>query len=115
VKSTRKDAADFERALARASTEKVRLKLYIAGMTPRSTRAVAGLKRLSAEHGDRLSVEIIDIYERPEAAADAQVIAVPTLVREHPCPVRKLIGALDNLSSIASSLGLAPLSSRTVP
>jgi circadian clock protein KaiB len=98
----------FERALEEAQVRKVQLRLFIAGMTPRSTQAVADLKRLvDGFFGEHCSVEVVDIYERPEAAAEAQVIAVPTLMRELPLPQQRLIGSIANTAKVAESLGLA--------
>lgn len=105
-----KDKLDeFARALADAGARKMQLRLFIAGMAPRSAEAVANLKRLATEYfGDRCEVEIVDIYEHPEAAAQAQVIAVPTLMRSFPLPQRKLIGSIADMARVVASLGLAP-------
>ena len=100
---------EFEQALARARAAKVTLKLFIAGMGARSTRAVVDGKRLRDALGERCSLEIIDIYEHPEAAAEAQIVAVPTLVREQPLPRRKLIGAIGDVTRVLRSLKLLPL------
>lgn len=100
--------AEFERALSHALPEPVELRLFIAGMGVRSTRAISDLKRLCDEFAGRCSLEIVDVYEQPAEAARAQIVAVPTVVRDHPLPRRKLIGALDNVGAVARGLGLAP-------
>lgn len=103
---TDEKAATYARALAGARNQKVELTLFIAGMGPRSTRAVAHAKELRKLLGDRCSVEIVDIYERPGEASASQVVAVPALVRNSPRPIRKLIGTIGNTLETARSLGL---------
>jgi circadian clock protein KaiB len=98
--------AGYERALERATTQKVELQLFVAGMGPKSTRAIHDLKRLCRDYGERCRVQIVDIYESPAAAADAQIFAVPALVRSSPLPRRKLIGAIGDTVKVARSLGL---------
>jgi circadian clock protein KaiB len=100
--------AGFEAALKRAGSAPVRLRLFVAGMGPRSTQAIADLQRLNAEYGDHCQVEIVDIYRHPAIAAQAQVVAVPTLAREEPLPQRKIIGTIANIAHVALSLGLSP-------
>ena len=102
-------AADFERALAQAGVQKVELRLFVAGMSPRSTRAIADLKKLCDEFlGDSCTVEIVDIYEHPAAASEAQIIAIPTLVCDQPLPQRKLIGSISNFAKVLRTLRLVP-------
>lgn len=98
--------AAFDRAVAGAPKQKVELQLFIAGMGPRSTRAVAHAKELCKLLGERCSFQVVDIYEHPGAAKASQVIAVPALVRNSPKPVRRLIGAIGNALDTARSLGL---------
>lgn len=86
---------------------KVELRLFVAGMGPRSTRAIADLQRLCARYGERCHFEIVDIYEQPGAAARAQIVAVPTLARELPLPKRRIVGTIANIEQVALSLGLA--------
>ena len=85
---------------------KTSLQLFVAGMGPRSTQAVNDLKRLCASYA--CTTEIIDIYKRPQAAFRAQVVAVPTLLRELPPPRRCIIGTIRNLEQVAQTLGLLP-------
>lgn len=76
-------------------------------MTPRSTQAIADLKKLSAELlGNDCTVEVVDIYDNPAAACEAQVVAIPTLVRERPLPRHRLVGSIGNLDKVAKSLGI---------
>lgn len=95
----------FEKAAERLA-QGVNLRLFIAGMTPRSTRAVADLRNLCKSFGEQCTVEIVDIYENPALARAAQVVAVPTLVRDRPLPRRQLIGNIADAAKAAQSLGL---------
>jgi circadian clock protein KaiB len=83
------------------------LRLYVAGTTPQSTRAILNARKLSEEHfGGRYQLEVIDIYQRPALARDEQIVAVPTLVRRFPLPVRKLVGDLSNVERVLVGLDL---------
>jgi len=88
-----------------------RLRLYVAGQTPRSLAAFANLKRLCHEHLEgRYTLEVIDLVETPLLARDDQILAVPTLVRKLPEPVRKIIGDLSNTERVLVGLDLKPSS-----
>jgi circadian clock protein KaiB len=105
--SPRDRKSEFERALRAASATRIQLRLFVAGMTPRSTQAIADLKRLSAELlGTDCTIEVVDLYDNPAAAAEAQVVAIPTLVREHPLPRHRLVGSISDLAKVAKSLGI---------
>jgi circadian clock protein KaiB len=87
--------------------EKLILRLYVAGTTPQSTRAILDARKLCEEHlGGRYQLEVIDIYQRPTLARDEQIIAVPTLVRHLPPPLRKLVGDLSNAERVLIGLDL---------
>lgn len=86
------------------------LRLYVTGSTPRSARAVRNMRRICDEHlAGRYELEVIDIYERPEAAREVQVVAAPTLVRLLPEPLRRVIGDLSDLEKVLQGLDLRPL------
>ena len=71
------------------------MRLYVAGQTPKSIRAFANLKALCEEHlKGRYRIEVIDLLTHPQLARDEQIVAIPTLVKEHPLPIQKLIGDL---------------------
>lgn len=75
--------------------ERYVLRLYVTGMTPRSTQAFGTIKAICEEHlQGRYDLEVIDIYQYPALAKDEQIIAVPTLVKKLPVPLRRLIGNL---------------------
>ncbi len=85
------------------------LRLYVAGMTPTSIRAFENLKRLCEEHLHGIySIQVIDLLERPTLARGDQIIAVPTLVRRLPTPVKKIIGDLSNTERVLVGLDLRP-------
>jgi circadian clock protein KaiB len=88
-------------------TEKWDLRLYIAGQTPRSLAAFANLKRLCDEHlAGRYSIEVIDLLKHPQLAAGDQIVAIPTLVRKLPQPIRKIIGDLRDTERVVVALQL---------
>ena len=73
------------------------LRLYVAGQTPKSLKAFANLKGLCEEHlAGRFEIEVIDLIENPRLARDDQIVAIPTLVRKLPPPIRKIIGDLSD-------------------
>jgi len=87
------------------------LRLYIAGQTPRSVAAFANLKRICEQHlAGRYRIEIIDLIQNPQLAAGDQILAVPTLVRRLPEPVRKIIGDLSNTDRVLVGLDVRPAS-----
>ena len=71
------------------------LRLYVAGQTPRSLAAFANLKRICEEHlSGRYTIEVVDLIKHPQLAAGDQIVAIPTLVRKLPEPLRKIVGDL---------------------
>lgn len=87
------DYAALEAAAAAASTEVYDLVLFVCGTTPNSIRAIANTRRLCETHlPGRHELTIVDLYQNPELARGAQVIAAPTLLRRLPEPVRRLVG-----------------------
>ncbi len=83
------------------------LSLYVTGVTPRSMRAIANIKRICEEHLQGLYVlEVIDIYQQPELAAREEIIAAPTLIKELPPPLRTLVGDMSNEERVLVGLGL---------
>lgn len=86
-----------------------RLCLYVAGQSPKSLKAYANLIRLCEEHLEaRYDVEIVDLVENPELAAGDEIIAIPTLVRRLPAPMRKIIGDLSDSDRVLVGLQLRP-------
>lgn len=87
------------------------LRLYVAGQTPKSIAAFANLHRICREHlAGRYYIEVIDLVEQPHLARDDQILAIPTLVRKLPEPMRKIIGDLSNTERVLIGLDLLPRS-----
>ncbi|WP_336515059.1 circadian clock KaiB family protein [Pollutibacter soli] len=92
------------------AAERWELRLYIAGNTPKSMTALENLKRYCEEHLRGLySLEVIDLLIQPQLAAGDQILAIPTLVRKVPVPIRKIIGDLSNEERVLVGLNLRPL------
>jgi circadian clock protein KaiB len=95
VKTTAKPAAAWQ------------LKLYVAGQTPKSLRAFDNLNRICEEHlAGRYSIEVVDLVKSPQLARGDQILAIPTLVRKLPGPIRKIIGDLSNTERVLVGLDL---------
>ena len=83
------------------------LSLYVAGDTPKSRTALSNLKKICAEHLDGgYRIKVIDLLENPKLARDHQILALPTLVRQLPQPIRKIIGDLSNTERVLVGLGI---------
>lgn len=89
------------------------LRLYVAGQTPRSVAAFANIKKLCEEHlRGRYKIEVIDLLQQPQLAAGDQILAIPTLVRKLPEPLRRVIGDLRNTERTLVGLNLRPAEDR---
>ena len=89
--------------------ERWELRLYVAGRTPKSVAAFVNLKRICEEHmKGRYHVEVIDLLEQPQLAKGDQILAVPTLVRKLPEPLKRIIGDLSNEERVLVGLDLRP-------
>jgi circadian clock protein KaiB len=85
------------------------LRLYVAGQTPKSLAAFANLKRICEEHlAGKYKIEIIDLMKNPQLARGDQILAMPTLVRKLPPPIKKLIGDLSNTERVIVGLDIRP-------
>ena len=86
------------------------LRLYIAGNTPKSVAALQNLKKYCEEYmKGQYKIEVIDLLLQPQLAAGDQILAVPTLVRQVPVPIRKIIGDLSNEEKVLVGLNIRPL------
>ncbi len=86
-----------------------RLRLYVAGQTPKSITALANLKRLCEGHLDgRYRIEVIDLVKQPHLARRDDIVVIPTLVRTLPQPIRKIIGDLSNVERVLLGLDVLP-------
>jgi circadian clock protein KaiB len=103
----RNSAREFERRL-RAEPTRFSFVLYVAGSTSRSLRAIENARAVCEELlNGRYELKIVDVYKNPEAARDEQIVAVPTLVRKLPAPLRQVIGDLSARARLIASLELA--------
>ena len=85
------------------------LRLYVTGNTPRSLRAVANTRAFcEGQLAGRYDLEVLDIYREPERARDAEIVAAPTLVREFPLPLRRIIGDMSERAKLSAVLGPWP-------
>jgi circadian clock protein KaiB len=92
-----------------SASEVILLRLYVAGQTPKCVRAFSNLKRICEEHLiGRYHIEMVDLLENPQLARGDQILAVPTLVRRLPEPIKKIIGDLSNTERVLVGLDLRP-------
>ncbi len=92
---------------AEDSTERYRLMLYVTGATARSLRAIANVKAVCEQYlKGRYELEVVDIYQRPALARRDQIVAVPTLIKKLPVPVRLLVGDFSQTEHVLRGLGL---------
>ena len=97
----------FEKAVKESKTKKYVLRLYIAGATPKSSQAITNIKQICEEHlKGRYELEVVDIYQQPVLAKGEQIIAVPTLVKKLPLPLRRFIGSMADEERILMGLDL---------
>ena len=91
------------------SEETFDLRLYVAGQTPKAVRAFNNLRRICEEHlAGRYSIEVVDLIENPALGRGDQILALPTLVRRLPTPIKKIIGDLSNTERVLVGLDLRP-------
>ena len=89
--------------------EKFDLRLYVAGQTPKAVRAFANLRKICEEHlQGRYTIEVVDLLEDPQLGRGDQILALPTLVRRLPHPIKKIIGDLSNTERVLVGLDLRP-------
>jgi len=90
-----------------SAPDRVRLRLYVAGPSPRSTRAIESVRRLcEGRLAEACDLEIVDLYQQPGLAAEDGVVAAPTLLRLSPLPVRRVAGDLTDAPRVLATLGL---------
>lgn len=114
VRASRKEAGGRKKAQGAASASPAgargrtyRLRLYVAGQTPKSLAAFANLKKICEEHlAGRYTIEVVDLLENPRLAAGDQIFAIPTLVRRLPQPIKKIIGDLSNTERVLVGLDI---------
>lgn len=108
-KDTKTATKELEAGQAKLKNAKYVLRLYVAGATPKSIRAIENIKSICEEHlKGRYDLEVIDIYQQPMLAKGDQIIAVPTLIKKLPMPLRSFIGDLSATERILVGLDLRP-------
>src|SRR5712671_7254698 len=89
-------------------------RLYVTGATPRSSRAIANLRKLCDQYlPGRYKLEIVDVYQQPELAREGQIIAAPTLVKSFPLPLRRFIGDMSNTANLLAGLEIRSTPSKS--
>ena len=102
-----KAQAELEEAASKRPAQRYVLRLYIAGLTPRSTLAIQNIRKLCEEHlGGRYDLQVIDVYRHPVLAEGEQIIAAPTLIKQLPLPLRRFIGDMSNTERILVGMDL---------
>ncbi len=95
------------RATPKKTSQEWELRLYVAGQTPKSLAAFANLKKICEEHlAGEYHIEVIDLLKNPQLASGDQILAIPTLVRKLPEPIRKIIGDLSNTERVLVGLDI---------
>ena len=106
----KKSSTSKRRAAKTKRADFYRLRLYIAGQTPNSIAAMANLKEICEDKlRGKYRIEVVDLLEKPQLAKGDQIIAIPTLVRRLPPPVKKIIGNLSKTESVIVGLDLKPV------
>ncbi len=96
--------------------ERWELKLYIAGQTSKSEKAIANLRRICEDHLEgRYSIEVVDLLENPNIAKEDQIVAIPTLIRQLPPPLKKIIGDLSKSDRVLVGLEIKPKTGTGLP
>jgi circadian clock protein KaiB len=102
-----KSEQEYEEMIEEAQDEKFVLKLYISGMTEKSRKAVKNVRKICESHlKGKYKLEVIDLYQNPRLAKGEQIVAVPTLIKKLPPPLRKIIGDMSNKEKILVGLDL---------
>ncbi len=91
----------------RTQPQRYLLKLFIAGMSTRSVAAIKSIKRVCRQHlGEDFDLEIVDLYREPQRALQEQIVAVPTLIKKRPAPMRRIIGSMENEKRLMNGLNV---------
>ena len=113
MKKEKTSTEEFEKAVAKTCDAKYDLRLYVTGMTPKSTIAIANVRKLCEKHlKDSYELKVIDIYQQPKLAKGEQIIAIPTLIKKLPLPIRKIIGDMSDTERFLVGIDLQPRNSK---
>jgi circadian clock protein KaiB len=98
---------EVKRAPRKAASSRYILKLYIAGQSPKSANAIVNIKKICEEYlQGRYQLDVIDLYQQPQFAQGEQIIALPTLIRKLPLPLRRIIGDMSNTERVLVGLDI---------
>jgi circadian clock protein KaiB len=101
------DLEELEEALRAVSSGTYVLKLYVSGSTTKSATAISNVRQMCESYlSGRFELEIIDVFQQPELAIESQLLAAPTLIREQPAPIRKVVGDMSNEDKLLYSLNI---------
>ena len=107
---TKKKTASVKKRPGKIDGQFIELKLYVAGQTPKSLAALANLKKICNEHLEgKYKLHVIDLVKSPQLAQGDQILAIPTLVRNSPVPIRKIIGDLSDVQRVMVGLNIADI------
>lgn len=108
MKKKKEDPAlSLTKANENPKPEKYLLRLFVTGITPQSSRAIANIKKICEEHlKGRYELEVVDLYQQPQLAKEEQILAAPTLIKKLPLPLRRIIGDLSNSERLIVGLDL---------
>jgi circadian clock protein KaiB len=109
MKRVKTSTEEFEKTAARQDRAKYVLRLYVTGMTPKSTQAIANVQKLCDKYlAGSYELEVIDIYQQPNLAKGEQIIATPTLIKKLPLPLWRLIGDMSDTQRFLVGIDLKP-------
>ncbi|MEN6473843.1 MAG: circadian clock KaiB family protein [Syntrophaceae bacterium] len=108
-KNVKTSTTEFEKAAARHEPARYVLRLYITGMSPKSSQAIANVRKLCETYLEgAYELTVIDIYQQPQLAKGEQIVATPTLIKKLPLPLRKLIGDMSDTQRFLLGIDLKP-------
>ena len=107
AEDTRDVSGDFEKAARKAEASQYVLRLYVAGINKKSSQAIATIQKICEEHlNNKYELEVIDTYQHPDLAKRDQIVALPTLIKELPSPLQRIIGDLSSTQKVLVGLNL---------
>jgi circadian clock protein KaiB len=107
AKAAKQKSAPFKTKPAKAKSSHYVLRLYVAGQTPKSISAITNIKKICEENlKGRYVLDVIDLYQQPQLAKGEQIIAIPTLIKKLPPPLRRIIGDMSNTERVLVGLDL---------
>jgi len=116
IDNRRISTEEFEMALDMSKKEKYFLRLYVTGSTPQSTRALVNIKNICEEYlKGRYELEVFDLYQNPRLSIGEQIVAIPTLIKKLPLPLRRVVGDMSNIDHVLVGLDLRKVNKNEFP